>query len=172
MKKILIVFSIFSIFLLISGIFSANNYAGLLYSRQEILNTNPANVTIDPVKNFTYLWMNVTIKNPTGYGMDLLTFTCVVIFNNKTVLTIQYSPYYFQNNPFHVDPKSEKTFSLLGKLSYKTGNGIYNVSLDFKLRFSGFSYQYSNPQENFNPIRYYLSELVVVEILWTRNLYS
>ncbi len=172
MKKILLIFSLFSVFLLISGIFSANNLGELLYSRQEILNTNPGNVTLTIIKNYTYLWINVTIKNPTNYKIDMLTFTAVVLSDNKTVLTLQYSPYYFQVNPFYVEPKSGKVFSVLGKLMNRVINGTLNLSLDFKLRFSGFSYQYSNPSENLNPIRYYLTEIVVVEILWTRNLPS
>lgn len=166
----LMIFSIISTFFLISGIISSMNYADVLLYRNKIIEENPNDVKVDK-KNGTIIF-SFMIKNPSPFNIDFYSLTAIFLINNKTVATFQRSYYYFQQFPLEVERYSMKNITYDVKpdaqfIPLISNSSHFNVTLHIKVRFSGFLYYYENPEENYSPERYYLTEMVMMEIDWS-----
>ncbi len=177
MKKLgknlwLILFAIISIFFLISGILSALNYSNVLLYRNKVINENPNNVTAFYDEKSNSINFSFIFKNPTPFSIDLYSLSALFFVNNTTVSTFQRSYYYFQEFPLQIKKNSEikitfssQVYSNMVKV-VKNSTSL-NVTIQIVVRFSGFSYYYENPGENYSPERYYLTEMVIMQINWS-----
>ena len=74
--------------------------------------------------------------------------------------------------PLEIEPFKIKDISYAvkpdpGYINLILNSTHFNITLQIKVRFSGFSYYYQNPNENYSPERYYLTEMVMMEIDWS-----
>lgn len=166
----LIIFSIISTFFLISGIISSINYTDVLLYRNKVIGENPNEVKV--YKENGTIILSFVIKNPSPFNLDFYSLTAIFLIDNKTVSTFQRSYYYYQQFPLEVGRYSMKNITYDVKpdaqfIPLITNSSHFNVTLHIKLRFSGFLYYYENPEENYSPERYYLTEMVMMEIDWS-----
>ncbi|MGC8663667.1 MAG: hypothetical protein ACP5TX_04605 [Thermoplasmata archaeon] len=168
----IIIFSFISIFFLISGLISAFNYEGVVIEKQEIINVNPSNITLalSGSGNNASLRIDVLIKNPSNFNLKMYAFTALITQHNKTIVEFWRSYYFYLLNPLTIYSHSQKhiIYSENFNISQISEN-TFNVTLQIVMRFSGFSYFYENPGENFSPQRYYLTDMVMINIEAVKN---
>ncbi|MGC8599156.1 MAG: hypothetical protein ACP5LL_05315 [Thermoplasmata archaeon] len=171
-RIILIIFSSISIFFLISGIISAMNYTDVLLYRNKVINENPSNVKAYYDRYNGTIYLNFSFKDPTPFSINFYSLTALFFIDNKTVATFQRSYYYYELYPLEIDPFKIKDISYAvkpdpGYINLILNSTHFNITIQIKVRFSGFSYYYQNPNENYSPERYYLTEMVMMEIDWS-----
>ncbi len=171
-KNSIIIFSIFSIIFLIFGLISSFNYEGVVVEKEKIILENPGNVSLylKIIGNNTTFSLSILIKNPSSFNLNMYTFTALIEQKNKTILEIWRSYYYYTLNPLVINAGSEKIIIYSGNVSTSSYSGNeFNITLQIMMRFSGFSYFYENPGENFSPQRYYLTDMVMISIERSEN---
>lgn len=168
----ILIFSFISIFFLISGVISALNYSNVLLYRNRVINENPYNPSIYVNRINGTITFNFIFKNPSPFSVDFYSITAIFEIHNITVATFQRTYYYFQHYPFQVERFSSSNLSFYVSpypqyIPVVLNSSIINITLQMKVRFTGFSYYYENPGENYSPERYYLTEMVMMEIDWS-----
>jgi len=168
----LIIFSIISLFFLLSGIISADNYANVLLYRNKVMGENPLAVHKNIDKMNGTIVLDILFKNPSPYTINFYSLTAIFYVENKTVATFQRDYYFYEEFPFSIGPNSLKNITYYVKAYNQYQNllqnsTILNITIQIKVRFSGFLYYYENPGENYSPERYYLTEMVMMEIDWS-----
>ncbi|MEM3325195.1 MAG: hypothetical protein QXU37_03335 [Thermoplasmata archaeon] len=169
---ILIIFSIFSIFFLISGIISSQNYANVLIYRNKVINENPQNVRANFYEKNNTILLSFSFKNPSPYSINFYSFTALFYVNNTTVSTFQRTYYYFEEFPIEIKKFSELNLTFFSPvyqdyIPLVKNSTVFKISIQMEVRFSGFSYYYENPGENYSPESYYLTEMIMMEIDWS-----
>lgn len=162
------IFSIISIIFLIFGVISAFNYEGVVIEKQKIIELNPYKVLINVTNN--NLTLIVTIKNPSQFNLNMYAFTALIKQKNKTVCEIWRSYYFYTLNPTIIFSHSIKNLIYSQEINSSILKGNeFNVTLELSMVFSGFSYFYENPGQNFSPQRYYLTDMVMININVSEN---